>query len=61
MPISPCRYLSGSGYVFSSSIAPVLYQCALRTPFMNLEDVFLTGLCATTQLGLKLTHNPSFR
>ena len=30
------------------------------TPFINLEDVFLTGMCATTQLNLKLTHNPEF-
>lgn len=28
---------------------------------MNLEDVFLTGLCASTQLGLRVTHNPTFR
>ena len=28
-----------------------------RTPLINLEDVFLTGLCANEQLGLQLTHN----
>ena len=28
--------------------------------FMNLEDVMLTGLCATTQMGLQLTDNPLF-
>jgi hypothetical protein len=47
------RFLSGSGYVFTASVAHVLYTCALRTPFINLEDVFITGLCANTQLGLK--------
>ena len=29
----------------------------LRTPLINLEDVFLTGLCANQQLGLELTDN----
>jgi len=28
---------------------------------MNLEDVMITGLCATTQMGLILTDNPLFR
>ncbi len=53
-------FTSGCGYVVSTSVAPVLYQCALKTPYMNLEDVFISGLCAGTQLGLKLTHNPTF-
>merc|ERR1711923_250262 len=53
-------FLSGTGYVFTGSLVPALYACSLRTPFINLEDVFLTGLCATTQLSLKLTHNPEF-
>ena len=32
----------------------------LRTPLINLEDVFLTGLCARKQLGLKFTNNKKF-
>ena len=55
------RHISGSGSVVSMSIVPLLYECMLRTPFMNLEDVMLTGLCATTQMGLQLTDNPLFR
>ena len=55
------KFLSGTGYVLTGSIVPALYSCALRTPFLNLEDVFLTGLCGTTQLGLRLTHHPEFR
>ena len=55
------KHLSGSGYVLSMSVVPILYECMLRTPFMNLEDVMLTGLCATTQMGLKLTDNALFR
>ncbi|XP_023340907.1 beta-1,3-galactosyltransferase 1 [Eurytemora carolleeae] len=54
-------FLSGTGYIFSGSLATPLYLCALKTPFINLEDVFITGLCATTQLGLRLTHNPGFQ
>lgn len=55
------KHISGSGYVLSMSIVPMLYECMLRTPFMNLEDVMLTGLCATTQMGLQLTDNPLYR
>ena len=54
-------FLSGTAYVFTGSLVPALYHCALRTPFINLEDVFLTGLCASTQLKLKLTHNNVMR
>lgn len=54
------KFTSGTGYIFTGSLVPALYRCSLRTPFINLEDVFLTGLCATTQLGLRLTHNPQF-
>ena len=43
-------FLSGTGYLLTGSLVPALYSCALSTPFINLEDVFLTGLCATTQL-----------
>ncbi len=54
------KHLSGSGYVLSMSIVPLLYECMLRTPYMNLEDIMLTGLCATTQMGLSLTNHPGF-
>jgi len=54
------KFLSGTGYVFTGNLVPSLYSCTLKTPFINLEDVFLTGLCATTQLALKLTHNQDF-
>jgi hypothetical protein len=30
------RFISGAGYVITSSIVPMLYQCMLRTPYMNL-------------------------
>lgn len=37
------RFVSGTGFVMTSSIVPVLYECILRTPYMNLEDVLLSG------------------
>ena len=35
----------------------IIWWKYLRTPLINLEDVFLTGLCANKKLGLELTHN----
>lgn len=46
-------FTSGTAYIFTGSLVPALYKCALNTPFINLEDVFLTGLCASTQLRLR--------
>ncbi|KAH0949039.1 hypothetical protein HN011_011220 [Eciton burchellii] len=40
------NYLSGTGYVMSMSVASKLYQAALVTPLLHLEDVYITGLCA---------------
>ena len=53
-------FLSGTAYIFTGSLLPPLYKCALRTPLINLEDVFLTGLCAGQQLGLRFTNNKKF-
>ena len=35
----------------------ILTMKCLRTPLINLEDVFLTGLCANKELGLELSNN----
>lgn len=40
------NYLSGTGYVMSMDVAFKLYQAALITPLLHLEDVYITGLCA---------------
>ena len=48
-------YLNGPAYIFSGDILKSLYSCTLRTPFIPIEDVFLTGLCATKALRLRLT------
>ena len=36
--------VSGSGYLISISSVPCLYENGLKTSFLNLEDVFITGL-----------------
>lgn len=37
------NYLSGTGYVMSADVAEKLFQIALHTPLLHLEDVYLTG------------------
>ena len=53
-------FVSGGMFIFTGSLLSPLYKCALRTPLINLEDVFLTGLCARQQLGLRFTDNKNF-
>ncbi|XP_044266063.1 beta-1,3-galactosyltransferase 1-like [Tribolium madens] len=36
----------GPGYIMSRDVAKKLYKCALNESFLNLEDVYLTGICA---------------
>lgn len=37
------NYLSGTAYIMSIDVAPVLYKTAVETPLLHLEDVFITG------------------
>ena len=37
------KYLSGSGYVMTRSVAQCLYDTTLMLPFLHLEDVLITG------------------
>lgn len=53
-------YLSGTGYVLSQDTVPILYRTALRTPFFYLEDIFITGVCAS-RAGLKPINNEGFK
>lgn len=39
--------VSGSGYIISQDVVSCLYKNGLQTPFLNVEDVFITGLAAT--------------
>ncbi|CAL1299198.1 unnamed protein product [Larinioides sclopetarius] len=53
-------YLSGTGYVLSQDTVPILYRTALSTPFFYLEDIFVTGVCAS-RAGLKPVNNEGFK
>eukprot|EP00088_Acartia_fossae_P005903 TRINITY_DN12674_c0_g1_i4.p1 TRINITY_DN12674_c0_g1~~TRINITY_DN12674_c0_g1_i4.p1 ORF type:complete len:309 (+),score=19.49 TRINITY_DN12674_c0_g1_i4:333-1259(+) len=53
-------FLRGMAYIFSGSLLECLYDCILRTEYIPGEDVFLTGLCASRDLKLKLTHHNGF-
>lgn len=53
------NYLSGTGYVMSLDVASKLYESALSTPLLHLEDVYITGLCARTAK-LRPVDHPGF-
>ena len=55
-------FVSGPAYAFSGNLVERLYHCATRdAQDYPLEDVFLSGNCATLQLGLNLTSEPRMR
>lgn len=45
-------YLRGAGYLMSIDVVNALYEKALKTSYVYLEDVFVTGkaYCRTTYL-----------
>ncbi len=51
--------LSGSGYLMHSEDLDCLYRRGLETPFVNLEDIFITGLAAK-KCHLTLRSSPKF-
>ena len=52
-------FLSGLGYLISSKLIECLYEKALHTPALHLEDVFVTGILRT-KCGGVLIHDPRF-
>lgn len=55
------NYLSGTGYVIEATrTAKDLYNAALHTPIFHLEDVYVTGLCASRSAKTQPHHNPLF-
>ena len=54
--------LSGSGYMMKSHVAKCLYEKGLQIPFINLEDIFITGLAADKCKGegIILRNSPRF-
>nr|XP_021000475.1 beta-1,3-galactosyltransferase 1 [Parasteatoda tepidariorum] len=53
-------YLSGTGYVLSRDTVPILFRTALETPFFYLEDIFITGVCAS-RAGLNPVNHEGFK
>lgn len=53
-------FASGTGYVMTQKAVSELYSNALDTPLLPLEDVFLTGVVATKNLGIPLISEPRF-
>jgi len=39
-------YVSGTGYIMSGHLVPILFESAMQVPLFHLEDVFITGLVA---------------
>lgn len=55
------NYLSGTGYVIEAKhAARELFRAAQRTPLLHLEDVYVTGLCASRSLDTRPHHHPLF-
>ena len=54
--------LSGSGYMMRSHVAKCVYEKGLNIPFVNLEDIFITGLAAEKCKGegVVLRNSPRF-
>lgn len=52
-------YLSGSGYLMSMDVVPKLYEAALNTSLVYLEDVYVTGMCAE-KANIPRHHHPLF-
>ncbi|KAH8415900.1 hypothetical protein KR222_003297 [Zaprionus bogoriensis] len=53
------QYLSGAGYVMSIDVVERLYEAALNTSLLYLEDVFITGICAV-RANVKRQHHGLF-
>ena len=53
------NYLSGSAYLFNSSLIPLLLSSARENPVFWLEDIYITGILAK-HAQISLLHNPKF-
>ncbi|KAH8321484.1 hypothetical protein KR074_006362 [Drosophila pseudoananassae] len=58
-PTAYPKYLSGAGYLLSIDVVQRLYEAALNTTLVYLEDVYITGLCAQ-RAGIARHHHPLF-
>lgn len=53
------QYLSGAGYLMSIDVVERLYDAALNTSLVYLEDLFITGICAV-RAKVKRQHHSLF-
>lgn len=53
------NFVSGTGYVMSLDVARKLYYAAQSVPFIVLEDVYFTGICAE-EAGVIPANNSGF-
>ncbi|XP_030759511.1 beta-1,3-galactosyltransferase 5-like [Sitophilus oryzae] len=53
------NYISGTSYCMSNDVPEKLLNTSLHTEIFHLEDVYLTGICAS-KIKLNLTHNGLF-
>ncbi|KAK7027302.1 hypothetical protein SK128_005095 [Halocaridina rubra] len=49
-------FLSGTAYIMSTNLIPHLLQEAKRSPIIELEDVYISGILGSNTLKLKLSH-----
>jgi len=53
-------FLRGMAYVFSGSLIKPLFYCVSHTDYIPGEDVFVSGICGSKRLRLKLNHHKGF-
>ncbi|KAM8711896.1 hypothetical protein ACLKA7_012409 [Drosophila subpalustris] len=53
------QYLSGAGYLMSIDVVERLFEAAMNTSLVYLEDVYITGLCAD-RANIKRQHHSLF-
>ena len=51
--------VSGSGYIISQDQLACIFNSGLKVPFLNVEDVFITGLAAS-QCHIRLKNSQWF-
>lgn len=49
-------FLSGTSYILSTNLIPLIIKQIYQTPMINLEDVYITGLILNKALNFKLSH-----
>lgn len=53
------NYVSGSCYIMSGDVVLSMFNSCLTVPFMPMEDIFVTGICAK-KIKVSPSHNSHF-